>query len=124
MNEPPPEVVDVYDSDDLYRRIAPAHVNRDGTINSGAFTTRRGEGISVDLARLTTPEETLRPRPTFGLGNLQAAIPTGLGLIVRHAPAPHNQAHSLIEGQNTRAIRRQMAEAAVLFISPDPDRVL
>jgi hypothetical protein len=118
------EPQDIQDADDLYRRIAPAHVNPDGTINSGAFTTRRGEGLSVNLARLTTPEETLRPRPTFGLGSLKAAIPTGLGLNVRHAPSPHNHAHSLIEGQNTRAIRRQMAEAAVLFISPDPDRIL
>ncbi len=118
------EPQDIQDSDDLYRRIAPAHMNRDGTINSGAFTKRRGEGISVNLARLTTPEETLRPRPTFGLGSLLAAIPRDLGLNVRHAPAPHNQAHSLIEGENTKAIRRQMAEAAVLFISPDPDRVL
>ncbi len=118
------EPQDIQDADDLYRRIAPAHVNPDGTINSGAFTTRRGEGISVNLARLTTPEDTLRPRPTFGLGNLQAAIPRGLGLNVRHAPVPDNDAHSLIEGQNTRAIRHQMAEAANLLMSPDPERVI
>lgn len=118
------ELHDIQDSDDLYRRIAPDHVNSDGTINSGAFKTRPPAGISVNLARLTTPEETLRPRPTFGLGNLQAAIPRGLGLNVRHAPVPDNDAHSLIEGQNTRAIRRQMAEAAVLLIPPDRGRVI
>jgi hypothetical protein len=118
------EPQDVHGSDELYRRIAPAHVNPDGRINSGAFKTRPPEGISVNLARLTTPEETLRPRPTFGIGNLQAAIPTGLGLTVRHAPVPDNHAHSLIEGQNTRAIRRQMAEATALIIQPDDTRVI
>ncbi len=118
------EPQDIQDADDLYRRIAPDHVNSDGTINSGAFTDRLGEGISVNLARLTTREDTLSPRPAFGLGNLQAAIPRGLGLNVRHAPVPDNLAHSLIEGQNTKAIRRQMAEAAVLLISQDPDRVI
>lgn len=118
------EPQDIQDADDLYRRIAPAHVNSDGTINSGAFTDRQGEGISVNLARLTTPEETLRSRPTFELGNLQAAIPTGLGLSVRHAPVSGNFAHSLIEGQNTKPIRREMAEAAVLLIPPDSNRVI
>ena len=118
------EPQEIHGSDDLYRRIAPDHVNPDGTINSGAFKTRPPEGISVNLARLTTPEETLRRRPTFGLGNLKAAIPIGLGLSVRHAPVPDNDAHSLIEGQTTRAIRHEMAEAADLLISPDPERVI
>ena len=121
-----PEPQEVHDSDDLHSRIAPDHVNPDGTVNSGAFKRggRPAGRFSVDLARLTTPEETLRPRPTFGLGSFQAAIPRGLGLTVRHAPLQDNQAHSLIEGQNTRAICRQMAERVVLLISPDPDRVL
>ncbi len=122
----PHEPQEVHDSDDLYSRIAPDHVNPDGTVNSGAFK-RGGKPagrFSVDLARLTTPEETLRPRPTFGLGSLQAVIPRGHGLTVRHAPLQDNHAHSLVEGQNTKAICRQLAEATALIIQPDDTRVI
>ena len=126
MSEPLPEVVDVDDSDDLYRRIAPAHVNPDGTVNSGAYKYggKFASSISVDLARLTTPEDTLRYRPTFGLGSLEARVPRGLGLTVRHAPGNDLSAHCLIEGQTTKAICRQLAESTTLIVAPDPSRVI
>ncbi len=120
------EPQDIHDSDDLYRRIAPDHVNPDGRINSGAFKYggKPAGRISVNLARLTTTAETLKPRPTFGLGSLQAAIPRHLGLAVRHCPEVGNAAHSLIEGSNTKAICHQMAEATALIIQPDETRVI
>ena len=126
MSRLPQELVSVDDSDNLYRRIAPAHVNPDGTVNSGAYKYggKFASSISVDLARLTTPEDTLRYRPTFGLGSLEARVPRGLGLTVRHAPMDDNRAHCLIEGSNTRAICRQMAESTTLIVAPDPSRVI
>jgi hypothetical protein len=57
-------IEEIADDDQLYRRLAPAHVNPDGTVNSAAF--RRGKAfdssVSVDLARLTSPERTLASR--------------------------------------------------------------
>ena len=37
------------------------HMNNDGSVNSGAFKVKRDydQSISVDLARLTTPEATM-----------------------------------------------------------------
>ena len=126
MSGPPQEVVDVDDSDDLYRRIAPDHVNPDGTINSGAYKYggEFASSISLDLARLTTRQDALRPRPTFGLGSLRVAVPRSLGLTVRHAPGSDNRAHCLIEGQTTKAICRQLAESTTLIVAPDPSRVI
>ena len=72
-------------------------------MDSAAFKVRGRPDpqISVDLARLTTPQATLvrAPRPGFGLGVLVARDPRSLGLTVRHHPLPDNAAHSLIEGQ-------------------------
>lgn len=104
------------DEDDLYRRLAPSHINPDGTVNSSAF--KRGKGyelsISVDLARLTTARESVdrAGRSGFKLGVLQAAMPRSLGLEVNHDPLPHNESHSLIEGHNDR--ERSLARSMVL----------
>jgi hypothetical protein len=51
----------IADDDLLFRRLAPLHVNPDGTVNSAAFKLRGHPApqVSVDLARLTTPEATL-----------------------------------------------------------------
>lgn len=125
MSDDPTDVIDIADDDDLYRRIAPDHVDPDGSVNSGAFKYRGrpANRISVDLARLTTPAAALAPRPTFGLGSLTAGDPRRLGLAVHHEPIPGNTAHSVIEGQSSKAICRQMAEATSLIISPDPERL-
>jgi hypothetical protein len=113
---------EIADDDELYRRLAPDHVNADGTVNSAAFK-RRGQPdpqVSVDLARLTTRDEILAraPRPGFGLGVLVARAPRALGLTVRHDPLPGNPAHSLIEGQTNRTQCRLLAEATIVLVQP------
>ena len=128
MSQASDDQVDVSDDDDLYGRIAPDHVNSDGTVNSAAFK-RAGKpdpSISVNLARLTTPCLTLAPRPEFGLGVLKAKSPRSEGLTVSHSPElePPNPAHCLIEGATTRRICQSLARATVLAIPPDPDRFL
>ena len=112
------------DDDELYRRVAPEWVT-DGAINSAAYSTNDPDGISVDLARLTTPEET-RARAlgaANGVGVVAVRIPRGQGLEVRPDPQPDNPAHCLIMSQTgilTRAQRRALAEHTRLLISPDP----
>jgi hypothetical protein len=124
-----PEVI--ADDDRLFRRLAWAHLNEDGMVNSAAFKTpssqrrRRGEfdpSISVELARLTTPEETLAraPRPGGGVGVLVAHHPRGLGFGVRHDPQPDNYAHPLIEGAASRDKSRRLAAAMTVLIAPQP----
>lgn len=72
--------------------------------------------MSVDLARLTTPAESLARRlgPCF-LGVLRVKDVHDLGLTVRHAPTDDNAAHSIIEGVNTRELCRKLAEKTLVL---------
>lgn len=111
------EVID--GSDHLYRRLVPEAIENDGSVNSLAYRLRRGEDyLSVDLARLTTPEAVLAVRPDFGLGVISAADVPKLDLSVQHSPTPANPAHAKIEGQITKAKSRQMARATSVLHPP------
>lgn len=108
----------IADGDALYRRLAPEHINADGSVNSAAFKLRGqpDPSISVDLARLTAPADSLAGanRPGFRLGTLIASLPRSIGLRVRHDPLPENRAHSLVEGENTKSRCRQLAAGTAL----------
>jgi hypothetical protein len=56
--------------------------------------------MSVDLAKLTTPQESVNrsDRPGRGIGALQARTPRSLGFEVFHDPIDGNYAHSAIQG--------------------------
>jgi hypothetical protein len=116
--------LEIADDDQLYRRLALAQVNPDGSVNSGAYKLRGkpDSNISVDLARLSTPEESRArsPRAEDGLGMLVAGPVRALGFLVRHDPLPDNNAHSLIEGPNDRVKSRLLAEMTVLLVRPRP----
>lgn len=111
------------DRDELYRRLAPDFVKADGTVSSATFKRAKNPDpeVSVDLARLTTPDETLRraDRLHFGIGVLTASVPRSLGLTVRHDPVDGNPAHSVIEGQTTRQQPRLLAEQTRILKYPD-----
>jgi hypothetical protein len=119
----PPQVLSIGDDEELYRRIVSFHLNSDGSINSAAFKLRGKPDphLSVELARLTTPQEcALRPgRPGFGVAVLEAQVPRSLGLRVRHDPCPPedpaNYAHALIEGNSSKENCRRLAAASVLI---------
>ncbi len=120
------DVVEIDNDDQLYRRlITRDHINPDGSVNSAAFKGRNWKPdphISVDLAKLTTPEKCLAypGRPGFSVGMLVARVPRSLGFTVRHAPEPDNYAHSLIEGNNDRKKCRLLAEATTVILrGPD-----
>lgn len=110
--------------DELYRRLAPGHL---GTLTRLVYMCNgQPEGeISVDLARLTTPEESVRRarKPSGGLGVLAARAPLDLGFAVRHDPLPENFSHTLIVGENTRQKCYLLAEATRILIQPDTSRV-
>lgn len=92
-------------SDLLYRRLVESYFRRrDRTLTSGAFYLRGKPDpeVSVDLARLTTPEATASKKPGSGVGQLRTEVPRNLDLDVRHDPHPEtdpeNAAHSVIVG--------------------------
>ena len=119
MAEPLEEIAN---DDELYRRLAPGHVDLDGSVNSAAFKVRGRPDlrISVDLARLTAPNAALTraPRPGFGLDALAARAPRSLAFSVRHDPLPDNPAHALIEGDNDKTKCRLPARATRVLVSP------
>src|SRR3954453_17781757 len=102
------DVQEIADSDELYRRLPPEHVKPGGQVASVAFCFRGqpDPAVSVDLARLTTIEESRARKPGSGLGMLVTSLPRSLGLVVEHDPIrpndpegrPPNSSHTQILG--------------------------
>jgi hypothetical protein len=108
----------IADADDLYRRIPPYYIKKNGAISSAAFMKDRGKTpdneISVEIARLTSPEECSR---RFGdRGFRVIAITAGsaraLNFDVRHDPLPDCYPHALVVGDNARDRCQQLAAAS------------
>ncbi|NOT58687.1 MAG: hypothetical protein HOP19_00510 [Acidobacteria bacterium] len=113
--------VTINDDDLLYRRLHHTRVYEDGSVKSIAymFNSRPDPEVSVDLARLTTPEEAAgRGKPGTGLGEIVTSVPRALGFQVEYRPLPENPAHSQIEGHNTKALCKQLAEATQMILMP------
>lgn len=110
----------VENEDDLYRRLIRYHVKKNGTVSSAAYRDKGGspiDSISVDLGRLTTPEETLaRDDRGFRLGALVAGVPRELGFDVRHVPRPANYSHCVIEGENDMEKCYALAAATTVIV--------
>jgi hypothetical protein len=109
----PIAIVEIFDDDFLFRRLAPSHLNPDGTVNSNAYKRdgRPDTEVSVDLSRLTSVREALSRAPdaTFRLGILQVRDARSLGLRVRHMPTDEDPAHSVVEGNQSKANCRLLA---------------
>ena len=117
------EVLYIEDDDDLYRRIHRTQLKNEEVLPAAFVTNRQPDNsISVDLARLTTPDETLsrgrKCKSEYGLGVLCAQYPRTLGFTVRHRPSHDNHAHTLVEGQNTRTKCHLLARATSLLRRP------
>lgn len=113
------ETVEIDDRDEVYRRLAVSgHFYSDGSVNSNAYKLngKPDPEISVDLARLSTPQESLSraQQAGFRLGVLRVAELRALGLTVRHDPTPENPAHCVIEGNSSKAICRELAQKTVV----------
>jgi hypothetical protein len=120
--------IEITPEDELYRRIVPDNLTND-ELNAGAWSLRPGEDyLSVDIARLTTPQECIARarRDEIGLVAIPARIPLSLGLAVEHDPIPDdlltgsagNWAHAKIVGENSRPIRSRLAKASTVLVYP------
>jgi hypothetical protein len=120
-NAPSP-LVQIADTDELYRRIVDHQIDPNGKVNSSAFKTGKTYDceISVEIARMTTLEECLHrpPRRIYGIAGIQATVPRSLGFRIRHVPLPGVSCHVQIEGENNRVKSRLLAEQMVVHVLP------
>jgi len=112
-------VEEIRADDVLYRRLAPqSTVQPDRSINSNAYkyNGKPSSTVSVDLARLTTPQRAANfaGRTGFLLGAITVADVRRCGFTVRHLPVPSNPAHCVIEGAATAQSCRDLARATIL----------
>jgi hypothetical protein len=118
-------ILEIADDDTLYRRLAPNghHTKPDGSVSSNAYKLngRPDPAISVDLARLSSPEESAARalRPGYGIGAITARSAKDLGLVVRHDPTPENPSHSIIEGNKSKENCTKLAERTNVVIEPE-----
>ncbi len=115
----------ISEADDLYRRLAPGHLGPDGKPTSNAYKKngKPDPEASVDLARLTTRQESLNRAtgPGFLLGSISASKPFEMGLGVEHKPLPDNYSHSQILGASTRTHCRELADATFVISADTAD---
>ncbi len=103
--------------DILYRRIPlkPYYwkvVNGKSVPSSFAFKTKPDEdGLSVNIAALTTVNDTIIDVDMFGVAEFLAKVPLELGYECLYDPQPENKAHALIEG-NTNKIAKKLSLSA------------
>lgn len=119
------DAVQITDDDLLYRRFYYKSIRRDGRITAAAYIQSRTNTpdpeISVDLARLTTPEKTLAAAPPggiFGLGVLKVGDVRRLGFTVHYNPSRENTAHCIIVGAKTEADCDRLAEITRVHTLP------
>ncbi len=96
--------------DYLYRRVPKNNpnywkeINGDKIPSSFAFKTKPNEdGLSVNIAALTTLKATVGNAKEVGIAEISAATPIGLGYQCKQDKQPDNDAHALIIG-NTNPI--------------------
>lgn len=111
----------ITDTDFLYRRFSISEepnytvfwklVNGRKTPSSAAFKTKPNEdGLSVNIAALTTPKATVGDLERFGVAEILALTPISLGYLCEHNPQPDNNAHALIIG-DTKPIAKKLSKA-------------
>lgn len=117
----------VLDTDDLLRRVIfthPSYVRPDQTVTSFAFTPRKIDGIpetglSVDISRLTTYEQSIKDRFKYRLYSVKAGYVRTIGLDCEHDPVNENYAHALIIGEFKHSTAKKLSLKAVRVHYPD-----
>jgi hypothetical protein len=122
-NEQESDADQISDDDLLYRRFHYSSLRRDRSISYLAYMLPRATipdpEISVNLARETTPEDTLAvASPVFGLGMLKVSDVRRLGFTVHYNPSRNNKAHCIIEGAKTEMDCRRLAEITQVYTLP------
>ena len=109
----------IYYVDALYRRVAEYWIKESGEISSAAFQNAVGtDEMSVDLARLTTPQTTALNESNYGVASFLAGVARELDQEVFHSPTQDNVAHSTVKGEKTRSIRRKLGRKSTLILWP------
>ncbi len=81
---------------------------------SAAFKTKPNEdGLSVNIAALTTPIESVLDTTAFGLSEISASIPIDLGFECAHNPLEGNYANALIIGDTGRNNSNKKLSASI-----------
>jgi len=84
--------------------------------SSAAFKTKTNEdGLSVNIAALTTPKETVGDNNKFGVAEISASTPIGLGCTCKHDPKPDNESHALILGDTKRIAKKLSRSVTQVF---------
>ena len=83
---------------------------------SAAFKTKPNEeGLSLNIAALTTIEKTIKNPKEFGIAEFSAEIPINLGFECKHDPKYDNYAHALILG-DTKPIAKKLSKGVTRVI--------
>jgi hypothetical protein len=114
-----PRTEEILDEDDLYRRFPNEYLDDYGNLSSAAFQNTTGtDDMSVDLARMTTPEKTAVDNEIYGVAMINAGFARSNNQIVIHSPSIDNNAHSTVRGNKTRGIKKKLAESAHVILRP------
>lgn len=105
------------DDERIWRSVSELQVADDGTLTSGYF---RGQEVSCDLARFSTPERSRRGygEPPWsdqsGLVEITTRLVRDHGTDVKHAPSlsPRNYSHSLFTSKLTTGQAKRLATVA------------
>ena len=110
----------VLDTDDLFRRVIftdPNYIMPDNRLTSLAFKPRRingiKEGVSVDIARLTTPARSIVNHNKYRLYSVTANQVRQIGLDCEHNPIQGDDAHALIVGNFKGSTAKRLSQMAV-----------
>lgn len=120
-----PDIEEIEDNDTILRRVPykdPNYIKDDGTLSSLAYTPRKEDkGLSVNIERLTSYEESILNVRRFRLFAHKAIKFRELKLECEHDPLPQNKAHALITGinPNNRKIPRKLARSATKINYPE-----
>jgi len=112
-------VLEIYDTDELYRRIPSIFIKPDGILSSAAFQNTSGtDDMSVDLGRLTTTAKTAAVKEDCYVARFFAGFARSNKQEVLHTPIIENYAHSSVRGKKTQGIRKKLAKASEIIYSP------
>lgn len=109
---------------ELWRRINPIWWIWDAKVagrrlSSAAFyNSSDGSGTSVVVARETSETRFLAGYPDHGIAALTAKDANDNGQTVRRVPTPGVPEHAQIEGEKTQAVRKALARACRIVVTP------
>jgi hypothetical protein len=115
----------IMDDDDLWRRVHPTQVVPDPKAeqgwrpSSGAF---KDPQLSVDVAKDSTVERTLRGYQQYSLVTFTAKLARSLKQIVTYNRKEDNQAHALVVGHKSGGTARKLANGSEWVMLRKPER--